>query len=46
VLGADRAPIAALRRLALAKSALHAPFAAFGGTDGYPTLVHASRRTS
>ena len=39
LLGADRAAVAALRRLALAESALHAPFASFGGTDAYPTLV-------
>ena len=26
-------------RLALAESALHAPFASFGGVAGYPTLV-------
>src|SRR5437763_4971498 len=39
LLGADRAAVAALPRLALAESALHAPFASFGGTDAYPTLV-------
>ncbi len=28
-----------LPRLSLAESALHAPFASFGGTDAYPTTV-------
>jgi len=28
-----------LPRLALAESALHAPFASFGGVEAYPTLV-------
>jgi death-on-curing protein len=39
LLGADRAAIAGLPRLALAESALHAPFASFGGEDAYPTLI-------
>lgn len=39
LLGADRAAIAALPRLALAESALHAPFASSGGVEAYPTLV-------
>jgi Fic/DOC family len=32
-------PSHALREPPLAESALHAPFASFGGTDAYPTLV-------
>lgn len=39
LLGADRAAIAKLPRLALAESALHAPFASFGGEETYPTLI-------
>jgi death on curing protein len=39
LLGADRAAVAALPRIALAESALHAPLASFGGTEAYPTLV-------
>jgi death-on-curing protein len=39
LLDADRAAIAGLPRLALAESALHAPFASFGGVEAYPTLV-------
>jgi death on curing protein len=39
LLGADRAAVAALPRLTLAESALHAPFASFGGTEAYPTLI-------
>ena len=39
LLGADHATIAGLPRLALAESALHAPFASFGGVEAYPTLV-------
>jgi death-on-curing protein len=39
LLGSDRAAVAALPRLSLADSALHAPFASFGGTEAYPTLV-------
>jgi death-on-curing protein len=39
LLGADRAAVAALPRITLAESALHAPFASFGGTEAYPTLV-------
>jgi death on curing protein len=39
LLRADRAAIAALPRIALAESALCAPFASFGGIEIYPTLV-------
>lgn len=39
LLGADRAAIAKLPRLALADSALHAPFASFGGEEAHPTLI-------
>ena len=39
LLRADRAAITGLPRLALAESALHAPFASFGGVEAYPTLV-------
>jgi death-on-curing protein len=39
LLRADRAAIAGLPRIALAESALHAPFASFGGVEAYPTLV-------
>jgi len=39
LLGADRAAVRALPRIALAESALHAPFASFGGVDAYPTLL-------
>ena len=39
LLGADRAATATLPRITLAESALHAPFASFGGTDAYPTPV-------
>ena len=39
LLDADHAAIAGLPRLALAESALHAPFASFGGVEAYPTLV-------
>lgn len=39
LLGADRAAVAALPRITLAESALDAPFASFGGTEAYPTLV-------
>lgn len=39
LLGSDRAAVTALPRLALAESALHAPFASFGGVEAYPTLV-------
>ncbi len=39
LLGADRAAVAALPRLSLAESALHAPFASFGGVEAYPALV-------
>ena len=39
LLGADRAAIAGLPRIALAESAVHTPFASFGGVEAYPTLV-------
>jgi death-on-curing protein len=39
LLGIDPAAVAALPRLALAESALHAPFASFGGVEPYPTLI-------
>lgn len=39
LLRADRQAVTALPRLALAESALHAPFASFGGVEAYPTLV-------
>src|SRR4051794_21414462 len=39
LLGAERGAIAALPRIALAESALHAPFASFGGVEAHPTLV-------
>lgn len=39
LLGADRAAIRSLPRIAHAESALHAPFASFGGVEAYPTLV-------
>lgn len=39
LLGCDRPAVRALSRLALAESALHAPFASFGGVAAYPTLV-------
>jgi death-on-curing protein len=39
LLGADRAAISTLPRITLVESALHAPFASFGGTEAYPTLV-------
>jgi death-on-curing protein len=39
LLGADRATITRLPRIALAESALHAPFASFGGVEAYPSLV-------
>jgi death on curing protein len=39
LLGDDRAAVAALPRITLAESALHAPFASFGGTEAYPALV-------
>ena len=39
LLGVDRAAIIRLPRLALAESALHAPFASFGRVEAYPTLV-------
>jgi death-on-curing protein len=31
--------VLALPRIGLAESALHAPFASFGGENAYPTLV-------
>jgi len=39
LLGADRTAIRELPRLSFAESALHAPFASFGGVEAYPTLV-------
>lgn len=39
LLGADRAAVAALPRIALAESAVHAPFASFAGVEAYPDLV-------
>lgn len=39
ILGIDRAAVERLPRLPLAESALHAPFASFGGTDAYPTTI-------
>lgn len=39
LLAADRAAIEALPQLALADSALHAPFASFGDVEAYPTLI-------
>nr|MBA3748460.1 Fic family protein [Solirubrobacterales bacterium] len=39
LLGAGRAAVEALPRLALAESAVHAPFASFGGVEAYPTLI-------
>lgn len=37
LLGADRAAVERLPRIALAESALHAPFTSFGGVEAYPT---------
>ena len=39
ILGVERAAVERLPRLPLAESALHAPFASFGGTDAYPTTI-------
>jgi death on curing protein len=39
LLGADRAAVAALPRIALAESAIHAPFASSGGVEAYPDLI-------
>lgn len=39
LLGTERETIARLPRLPLADSALHAPFASFGGVEAYPTLI-------
>ena len=39
LLDADRKAVAALPRIALAESALHAPFASFGGVAAYPDLT-------
>jgi death on curing protein len=39
LLGADRAAVAALPRIALAESAVHAPFASFGSVEAYPDLI-------
>jgi death on curing protein len=39
ILGAEPEAIRRLPGMALAESALHAPFASFGGVDAYPTLI-------
>jgi death-on-curing protein len=39
LLGTSRKAVLALPRIELAESALHAPFASFGGEDAYPTPV-------
>lgn len=39
ILGADPEAIRRLPRLPLAESAIHAPFASFGGVEAYPTLT-------
>ena len=39
LLGTNKQAVLALQRIGLAESALHAPFASFGGEDAYPTLV-------
>lgn len=39
LLGAEREVIVRLPRIDLADSALHAPFASFGGVDAYPELI-------
>jgi len=39
LLDTDRATVLRLPRITLAESALHAPFASFGGVVAYPTLV-------
>jgi death-on-curing protein len=39
LLGTDRRTVLALPRIGLAESALHAPFASFGGEDAYPTRI-------
>lgn len=39
ILGVEPEAVRRLPRLALAESALHAPFASFGGVDAYPTLI-------
>jgi death on curing protein len=39
LLGSNRAAVASLPRLGLAESALHAPFASFGGVEAYPGLI-------
>jgi death-on-curing protein len=39
LLDADRAAVAALPRMGLAESAVHAPFASFGGVEAYPELI-------
>ena len=39
LLGADRAAVAALPRIAIAESAVHAPFASFGGVEAYSDVV-------
>ncbi len=39
LLGTNKKAVFALPRIGLAESALHAPFASFGGEDAYPTLI-------
>lgn len=39
LLGTSRKAVLALPRIGLAESALHAPFASFGGENAYPTLL-------
>ena len=39
ILGIERAVVERLPGLPLAESALHAPFASFGGTEAYPTTI-------
>lgn len=39
LLGTDPAVVAALPRIGLAESALHAPFASFAGVEAYPDLI-------
>jgi death-on-curing protein len=39
ILGVAPEAVRRLPNLSLAESALHAPFASFGGTDAYPTIV-------
>jgi death-on-curing protein len=39
ILGAEPEAVRRLPGMALAESALHAPFASFGGIEAYPTLI-------